>query len=351
MNRVELEGLDREDLIARAEGAGRHPARDPDAPRARRRAAPPERDQATKQRSRGLFGRARDLLASVVERGLNLPDAAERIRSVGGVAPSRPGAPAALPTVTLAEIYAAQGHRDRADRDARPRDGPRARSRRSRRPPRAASRRDVPGAPSEDAPRSRGGRRDRPGLLGRESRGAPRLRRADAHARRRPSADAVRRRRVRRDPRRPAHALRILGGARAHARVRSRCPAGRHHRAPHRRGRAQLGRAAIEPPRPRRPHLTRRSLCRRPARRVRREGGDRLPAGRRLRRNRPLAGARDAGRGALSPRRRRSRPLDAPGHGPCFSHRSRTPRQSSGRSPGRDATRPPRSRGGGATAR
>jgi hypothetical protein len=33
---------------------------------------------------------------------------------VGEAVPSRPSAPAALPTVTLAEIYAAQGHRDRA---------------------------------------------------------------------------------------------------------------------------------------------------------------------------------------------------------------------------------------------
>src|SRR5262249_37678248 len=70
---------------------------------------------AAKQRSRGLFGVARDLLARVVERGLHLPDAAERIRTIGGAAgTARFSAPAALPTVTLAEIYAAQGHRDRA---------------------------------------------------------------------------------------------------------------------------------------------------------------------------------------------------------------------------------------------
>jgi hypothetical protein len=116
MNRAELEALDRDALIARAEAAGVTRARILTRPELvdelLLRSAT---DHATKQRSRGLFGRARDLLASVVERGLNLPDAAERIRSVGGPPlPPPPGAPAALPTVTLAEIYAAQGHRTRA---------------------------------------------------------------------------------------------------------------------------------------------------------------------------------------------------------------------------------------------
>ena len=115
MNRVELEGLDRDALIARAEAAGVTRARILTRPELvdelLLRSAT---DQASKQRSRGLFGRARDLLASVVERGLNLPDAADRIRSVGGLPSSHPSAPAALPTVTLAEIYAAQGHRSRA---------------------------------------------------------------------------------------------------------------------------------------------------------------------------------------------------------------------------------------------
>jgi hypothetical protein len=116
MNRAELERLDREALVAHAEEAGVTRARILTRPELvdellLRSAV----DQATKQRARGLFGRARDLLARVVEQGLHLPDAAERIRAVGGVAPpSRPSAPAALPTVTLAEIYAAQGHRERA---------------------------------------------------------------------------------------------------------------------------------------------------------------------------------------------------------------------------------------------
>ena len=116
MNRVELEKLDREGLIARAEAAGVARARILTRPELvdellLRSAS----DETTTQRARGLFGRARDLLASVVERGLNLPDAADRIRSVGApLAPPRSSSPSALPTLTLAEIYAAQGHRSRA---------------------------------------------------------------------------------------------------------------------------------------------------------------------------------------------------------------------------------------------
>lgn len=63
--------------------------------------------------ARGLFGVARAMLASVVEAGLKMPDAAKVIR--GDVTldlPVRSRSPVA--TVTLAEIYAAQGHRARA---------------------------------------------------------------------------------------------------------------------------------------------------------------------------------------------------------------------------------------------
>jgi hypothetical protein len=116
MTRAELELLDRDTLIARAEAAGVTRARILTRPELvdellLRTTA----DPVARQRSRGFFGVARDLLARVVERGLNLPDAADRIRTLGGEPPrSRSGAPAALPTLTLAEIYAAQGHRDRA---------------------------------------------------------------------------------------------------------------------------------------------------------------------------------------------------------------------------------------------
>src|SRR5512138_1312632 len=119
MNRAELEGLDRETLVARAEETGIRRARILTRPelvdellRADRSA-----DDVELKKARGFFGRARDLLARVVERGLHLPDAADRIRSMalGTLPPSVPRVDTqAVPTVTLAEIYAAQGHRERA---------------------------------------------------------------------------------------------------------------------------------------------------------------------------------------------------------------------------------------------
>lgn len=114
MDRSELERLSRDELVARAEGAGIERAsvltRAELVDEIVRRAV---RDPGERRRARGLLGVARDLLAAVVERGLHLPDAAGLIRGDerDGFAP-RPRAP--LATVTLAEIYAAQGHRDRA---------------------------------------------------------------------------------------------------------------------------------------------------------------------------------------------------------------------------------------------
>jgi hypothetical protein len=58
-------------------------------------------------------GVARRLLASVIERGLNLPDAAALIRGDAKLT-TPPKAPPPVATVTLARIYAAQGHLDRA---------------------------------------------------------------------------------------------------------------------------------------------------------------------------------------------------------------------------------------------
>ncbi len=116
MDRSELERLDRDTLIARAEANG--------VTRARILTRPELIDELIVrtsqsgedvQRVRGLFGRARDLLARVIERGLHLPDAAERLRGKTQPPPAPFRSTAApLPTVTLAEIYAAQGHRDRA---------------------------------------------------------------------------------------------------------------------------------------------------------------------------------------------------------------------------------------------
>lgn len=115
MDRSELDILDRDALIQRALDMG--------VPRAKiltrpelideivLRAAKPGDQQV--RAARGLFGIARDLLARVVEKGLHLPDAAERLRHLTIPPPPRPS-PAAVPTVTLAEIYASQGHVKRA---------------------------------------------------------------------------------------------------------------------------------------------------------------------------------------------------------------------------------------------
>ncbi|HWA76239.1 MAG TPA: tetratricopeptide repeat protein [Polyangiaceae bacterium] len=69
-------------------------------------------DPGSQRSARGWLGIARDLVASVVESGLNLPDAAAVIRGDRAELPAKVPAPVA--TVTLAEIYATQGHVDRA---------------------------------------------------------------------------------------------------------------------------------------------------------------------------------------------------------------------------------------------
>lgn len=72
-----------------------------------------EPDLAQQKRARGFLGVARDLVASVVEAGLNLPDAAALIRGDNNRETHWKGPPP-VATVTLAEIYATQGHLDRA---------------------------------------------------------------------------------------------------------------------------------------------------------------------------------------------------------------------------------------------
>src|SRR6516162_8693865 len=103
MDRDELERLDREALVLRAQAAGIRRARLLTRPELvdELLRLDPAIDEAQLRRSRGFFGRARDLLSRVVERGLHLPDAADRIRSIGTPAPQRRAAPIALPTVTL----------------------------------------------------------------------------------------------------------------------------------------------------------------------------------------------------------------------------------------------------------
>jgi hypothetical protein len=111
MQRQDLERMTREQLIAHAERLG--------IPRPRVLTQPELVDEiigrTTSERertkARGWLGRARDLLAKVVEKGLHLPEAARALRQDEK---SWPAPPPPLPTVTLAEIYAAQGHLDRA---------------------------------------------------------------------------------------------------------------------------------------------------------------------------------------------------------------------------------------------
>ncbi|MEO8905295.1 MAG: tetratricopeptide repeat protein [Polyangiaceae bacterium] len=110
----DLERLSREELILKARVLGverpelmtRVEMRDEIV----RRSVP---DPVQQRRARGFLGVARDLVASVVEAGLNLPDAAAIIRGEGAREGDWKGPPP-VATVTLAEIYAAQGHLERA---------------------------------------------------------------------------------------------------------------------------------------------------------------------------------------------------------------------------------------------
>ena len=112
--RAELESLDRDSLIGKAEAAGVSRARVLTRPELVDEILLRQgRDAEATRRARGLLGRARDLLARLVERGLHLPDAADRVRGTTPPPPLRRNG-AAVPTVTLAEIYATQGHKDKA---------------------------------------------------------------------------------------------------------------------------------------------------------------------------------------------------------------------------------------------
>ena len=176
MQRQDLERMTREQLIAHAERLG--------IPRPRVLTQPELVDEIIgrtttgereRTKARGWLGRARDLLAKVVEKGLHLPEAARVLRQDEK---SWPAPPPPLPTVTLAEIYAAQGHLDRAigvldevlGREPEHRD---ARSLRERfveqlqRPRARAGRVEVPPAPPPKASKKEGAPRPeaRPGLL------------------------------------------------------------------------------------------------------------------------------------------------------------------------------------------
>jgi hypothetical protein len=113
MHPHDLEGLGRQELIERAEALGVDQAnlltKAELADEILRRSVA---DPVERRIARGLLGVARDLVARVVERGLHLPEAAALIR--GATRPSWTPAKPPIATVTLAEIYAAQGHRSRA---------------------------------------------------------------------------------------------------------------------------------------------------------------------------------------------------------------------------------------------
>jgi Domain of unknown function (DUF4912) len=118
MQRAELERLSRADLISEAEALGVTRANILTRPELIDellvRTAP--KDDKTLPRTRGFFGRARDLVARVIEKGLHLPETAERLRRVTLSASELAAkvAPAVVPSLTLAEIYAAQGYKARA---------------------------------------------------------------------------------------------------------------------------------------------------------------------------------------------------------------------------------------------
>lgn len=106
MDRKDLESLPREVLIEKATALG--------VVRPRALTVPELIDEIVRvetkssQSPRGWFGRARDLLTSVIDRGLGTD-----VRRATEGRPVSAGPPP-IPTVTLAEIYAAQGHLDRA---------------------------------------------------------------------------------------------------------------------------------------------------------------------------------------------------------------------------------------------
>lgn len=114
VDRTALEALTRDDLVSRARG---HGVKRPEVmtrvelvDEILRLSTP---NPVERRRVRGWLGVARDLVASVVDRGLHLPDAAAFIRGDVRYEPLRTPQPP-VATVTLAEIYGAQGHIDRA---------------------------------------------------------------------------------------------------------------------------------------------------------------------------------------------------------------------------------------------
>jgi hypothetical protein len=109
-NRADLERLPRDELVTRARSLGvARPEVMTRVELADELVRLTETDPVARNKARGWFGIARDLVASLIDKGLNMPDAAELVRTTTRVVQRAPVA-----TVTLAEIYAAQGHVRRA---------------------------------------------------------------------------------------------------------------------------------------------------------------------------------------------------------------------------------------------
>lgn len=109
LSREALEALSKDELIARAEALGIDGAR-----KFTRVELVDEIARAAGVTDRGLLGRARDLLRGVVERGLaRVPQPPSSQVPPASSASTEPPEPP-VPTVTLAEIYVAQGHLARA---------------------------------------------------------------------------------------------------------------------------------------------------------------------------------------------------------------------------------------------
>lgn len=110
-NRADLERLPRDELVTRARSLGvARPEVMTRVELADELVRLTETDPVARNKARGWFGIARDLVASLIDKGLNMPDAAELVRNTTTRVVQR----APVATVTLAEIYAAQGHVRRA---------------------------------------------------------------------------------------------------------------------------------------------------------------------------------------------------------------------------------------------
>jgi hypothetical protein len=113
IGRDELETLSRAELVHRAKAVGVSRAETLTRPELIDEIVSASvSDDKERRLARGLLGRARDLVARVVEKGLHLPDAAQRILTPVGLPP--PNAPKPIATLALAQVYARQGHRTQA---------------------------------------------------------------------------------------------------------------------------------------------------------------------------------------------------------------------------------------------